>query len=134
MPWHKDHRIPSAYSLAGKRASLRQQSPLDKYLTTSTAKAQGTPPPKASNEPYTVTIDVRENRPYQDSGIYQTKVLAFWIHCGGGKPGSKKGIEVLKTQKKDENSKGEYFIVFNCPDLYFQVEPISFSATFEGLK
>lgn len=86
------------------------------------------------NEPYTVTIDVRENRPYQDSGIFQTKVLAFWIHCGGGKPGSKKGIEVLKTLKKDEKSKGEYFIVFNCPDLYFQVEPISFSAPFEGLK
>ena len=86
------------------------------------------------NEPYTVTSDVRENRPYQDSGIYQTKVLAFWIHCGGGKPGSKKGIEVLKTLKKDEVSKDPYFIVFNCPDLYFQVEPISFSAPFEGLK
>ncbi|WP_455082637.1 hypothetical protein [Porphyromonas endodontalis] len=43
MPWHKDQRIPSAYSLAGKRATLRQQSPLDKYLTTSTAKAQGKP-------------------------------------------------------------------------------------------
>ena len=86
------------------------------------------------NEPYTVTIDVRENRPYQDSGIFQTKVLAFWIHCGGGKPGSKKGIEVLKTLKKDEVSKDPYFIVFTCPDLYFQVEPISFSATFEGLK
>ena len=86
------------------------------------------------NEPYTVTIDVRENRPYQDSGIFQTKVLAFWIHCGGGKPGSKKRIEVLKTLKKDEVSKDPYFIVFTCPDLYFQVEPISFSTTFEGLK
>lgn len=86
------------------------------------------------NEPYTVTIDVRENRPYQDSGIYQTKVLSFWIHCGGGKPGSKKGIEVLKTLKQDEKSEGKYFIVFNCPDLYFQVEPISFSTPFEGLK
>ena len=133
MPWHKDQRISSAYSLAGKRATLRQQSPLDKYLTTSTAKARGNPP-KASNEPYAVTIDVRENRPYQDSGIFQTKVLAFWIHCGGGKPGSKKGIEVLKTQKKDEKSEGKYFIVFTCPDLYFQVEPISFFAPFEGLK
>lgn len=79
-------------------------------------------------------MSVSENRPYQDSGIFQTKVLAFWIHCGGGKPGSKKGIEVLKTLKKDEVSKDPYFIVFNCPDLYFQVEPISFSTTFEGLK
>ena len=79
-------------------------------------------------------MSVSENRPYQDSGIFQTKVPAFWIHCGGGKPGSKKGIEVLKTLKQDEKSEGKYFIVFNCPDLYFQVEPISFSATFEGLK
>ncbi|MCI6154391.1 MAG: Ig-like domain-containing protein [Bacteroidales bacterium] len=85
-------------------------------------------------EPYTVSIQVRENRPYQDSGIFQTKVLAFWIECGGSKPGSKRGIEVLKTKKPNETSKGKYFIVFNCPDLYFQVEPISFDATFNGLK
>ncbi|MGP1578604.1 hypothetical protein [Porphyromonas endodontalis] len=43
MPWHKDQRIPSAYSLAGKSATLRQQSLLDKYLTTGTAKARGKP-------------------------------------------------------------------------------------------
>lgn len=85
------------------------------------------------NEPYTINIEVRGNRPYQETSIYQSKVLAFFIECAGRKDG-KVGIEVLKTKKPGESSNGKYFIVFNCPDTYFQVEPISFDATFDGLK
>ena len=86
------------------------------------------------NEPYTVTIDVRENRPYEYSKIYQANVLTFWIHCGGARSGTKRSIQVVKTAKKDEVSKDPYFVVFNCPDLYTQVEEVSFKTPFEGLK
>lgn len=40
----------------------------------------------------------------------------------------------VKTAKKDEVSKDPYFVVFNCPDLYTQVEEVSFKTPFEGLK
>jgi hypothetical protein len=82
-------------------------------------------------KPYTVEVRVSTNS-YQESSIFQTKVLYFEILTKGRKSGVI-GVSVLKTFKPDEASQGKYFIIFSSADLYFQAEPISFTSTFNGL-
>ena len=82
------------------------------------------------SKPYTVEMSVKEA--YQETGIFQSHVIPLKVNAPGRKNGSI-AVSVLKTHKPDEPSNGTYFIVFGCGDLFFQVEPISFTATFNGL-
>jgi len=84
------------------------------------------------SKPYTVEVKVNPGIKYQESSIFQTDVIYLQVSAPGRKDG-KVGAAVLKTHKPDEPSKGEYFIMFESSNLYFQVEPISFTATFDGL-
>ena len=84
------------------------------------------------SKPYTVEVNVNPGIKHQESGIFQTNVIYLQVSAPGRKSG-KVGISVLKTFKPDEPSEGKYFIIDSCGDLYFQVEPISFTTTFNGL-
>jgi len=85
-------------------------------------------PPK----PYTVEVQVSKVNAYQHSHDYQNTVLYLEIRTGGKDKGVEQ-INVLKTHKPDEASKGQYFIVFGCPGIYSQVKGVSFTVPFNGL-
>ena len=83
-------------------------------------------------KPYTIEVKVSDVHPYQKSNDYQTEVLYLKIFTQGKDRGYEM-VEVLKTLKPDETSKGQYFIVFNCSSLYSQVKAVSFATPFAEL-
>ena len=85
------------------------------------------------NQPYTIEVKVSDVRPYQNSNDYQTQVLCLTVLTQGKSNGSDI-VEVLNTLKPGEPSEGKYFIVFNSPSLYSQVQAISFANPFQGLE
>ena len=84
------------------------------------------------SKPYTVEVKINPGIRYQQSSIFQTNVIYLQVSAPGRKSG-KVGISVLRTHKPDEPSEGKYFITDSCGDLYFQVEPVSFTTPFNGL-
>ena len=95
---------------------------------------KGASPKNGYNPPKPYTIEVRVNPAirYQESSIFQTEVLYLQVLTQGRKNGLV-GASVLKTHKPGEPSEGTYFIVLSCGDFYFQAEPVSFTAPFNGL-
>ena len=84
-------------------------------------------------KPYTIEVKVSEGRAYQNSNDYQTQVLSLTVLTKGKSSGSEL-VDVLNTLKPDEPSEGKYFIVFNSPGLYSQVQAVSFANPFKGLE
>ena len=84
-------------------------------------------------KPYIIEVKVSDVRTYQNSNDYQTQVLCLNVLTNGKLSGSEI-VEVLNTLKQDEPSEGKYFIVFNAPGLYSQVQAVSFANPFQGLE
>jgi D-methionine transport system substrate-binding protein len=83
------------------------------------------------DKPYTVEVEVNNGVPYEESSIFQSKVLHLKI-LTQGKPSSDM-VSVLKTIKPGEPGEGKYFIVFGSGPMFSQVREISFSTPFQGL-
>jgi len=113
--------------LFGKDASYARPYQVAGFLKDAEPKNGYSP-----SKPYTVEVKVNPGIKYQESSIFQTDVIYLQVSAPGRKDG-KVNAAVLKTHKPDEPSEGKYFIMFECSNLYFQVEPISFTATFDGL-
>ena len=91
-------------------------------------------------KPYTVEVIVDPAKPYQHSGIFQSKYLFLRIKTKGrdngssGQNGTSDGLYVLKTKKPGEpGEKGKFFLVNNSSSMHTQVKPISFDHEFKGL-
>ena len=82
---------------------------------------------------YTIEVKVSDGRTYQNSNDYQTQAHSLTVLTKGKSNGSEIA-DVLNTLKPDEPSEGKYFIVFNSPGLYSQVQAVSFANPFQGLE
>jgi len=86
----------------------------------------------APSKPYTVEVRVHAVNGYDESSVYQAKVLRLEV-LTKGKDSGREGVDVVMTAKPGETSGNRYFIVDNSPGLYSQVREISFTTPFEGL-
>ena len=85
-------------------------------------------------KPYTIEVVVMNGKPYDDSSVFQTKVL-FLAVVSSGHESSPLPVSVLKTKKPEEKASenGKYFIVWESASITLQCKEKSFEHDFNGL-
>ena len=122
-----DSPIRRLNELFGKDANYARPYQVAAYLKDATPENGYAP-----SKPYTIEIEVGKTPSYDKSSIFQTDVISLRVLTNGKDSGGV-SVSVLKTLKPDEPSKGKYFIIFECSNIYTQVKAVSFSAPFKGL-
>ena len=124
---YADSPLRRLHELFGKDVNYARPYQVAAYLKGATPENGYTP-----SKPYTIEVQVGNVPSYSESSIFQTDVISLRVLTNGKDSGAV-NVQVLKTHKPDESSKGKYFIIFECSNIYTQVKAVSFTSPFKGL-